>query len=287
MLARRFMMNQLSEETNKAGDVAYWDGSKVKTIDVNKWNNGLGIAVGVVVVPKGFAPDGKTRIVGLNWFDGDGNRTNYMNYFTWSKDYYQSVNEGGQLFPITNNNSVSYDSLSHGSGYFPSDMFSGNISYVDPESKYIEEVGYMIPSPYYIDSPNESYHSEVGSGVGTNASALDFDGLQYSNNISNDYLGSYYYQCAGYACLKYNDGVSNLQYYLPALGEMGYLMARLGKINSTISALNGNIIKGYLWSSSAYDRSDAFYLNTSEGYVKNNVKNYADVVSARSFAIID
>lgn len=75
MLARRFMMNQLSEETNKAGDVAYWDGSKVRTAPLSSWDASLGAAIGVVVVPEGFATDGKARIISLKPTDKKGNQS--------------------------------------------------------------------------------------------------------------------------------------------------------------------------------------------------------------------
>lgn len=55
------------------GDIAYWDGSKVRTTSLSNYNASLGQAVGVVVVPGGFAPDGKTRIVSLHYVDVDGN----------------------------------------------------------------------------------------------------------------------------------------------------------------------------------------------------------------------
>ena len=52
-------------KTNKAGDIAYWSEGKVDTVSYEEWNESLGTPIGVVVVPKGFAPDGKTRICGL------------------------------------------------------------------------------------------------------------------------------------------------------------------------------------------------------------------------------
>ena len=51
----------------KAGDIAYWDGSKVNITSVDEWSSSLGTPVGIVVIPKGFAPDGKTRIISLKW----------------------------------------------------------------------------------------------------------------------------------------------------------------------------------------------------------------------------
>ena len=55
------------------GDIAYWDWSNVRTTSLSNYNTSLGQAVGVVVVPGGFAPDGKTRIVSLHYVDVDGN----------------------------------------------------------------------------------------------------------------------------------------------------------------------------------------------------------------------
>lgn len=47
------------------GDIAYWDGSNVQTCSLDTYNSSMGSAVGVVVIPKGFAPDGKIRICAL------------------------------------------------------------------------------------------------------------------------------------------------------------------------------------------------------------------------------
>ena len=58
-----------------AGDVAYWDGSKVKTTPLSNWSTSLGTPIGVVVVPEGFAPDGKVRIVSLMGVDRNGNQS--------------------------------------------------------------------------------------------------------------------------------------------------------------------------------------------------------------------
>ena len=35
----------------KAGDVAYWDGSRVRTVPLDEYNTSMGVAVGVVAIP--------------------------------------------------------------------------------------------------------------------------------------------------------------------------------------------------------------------------------------------
>ena len=66
-----------------AGDVAYWDGSQVKTTPLSKWNTSLGTAIGVVVVPEGFAPDGKVRIIGLKSVDENGTQSDSHVEMAW------------------------------------------------------------------------------------------------------------------------------------------------------------------------------------------------------------
>ena len=41
----------------------------------------MGIAIGVVVVPEGFIPDGKTRIIGLKPVDTNTSLLNYVRSF--------------------------------------------------------------------------------------------------------------------------------------------------------------------------------------------------------------
>lgn len=50
----------------EVGDVAYWDGSKVRTCAYDSYNESMGTAVGVVVIPGDFLPDGKARMAALN-----------------------------------------------------------------------------------------------------------------------------------------------------------------------------------------------------------------------------
>ena len=64
-------------------DIAYWDGSKVKTVSQDKWDTSLGTPVGVVVIPSGFAPDGKARMISLKYATSAGTSSNSLVSMPW------------------------------------------------------------------------------------------------------------------------------------------------------------------------------------------------------------
>lgn len=49
-----------------AGGIVYFSEGKLKSIHYNDWTSDLGIPVGVITIPQGFAPDGKARMVALS-----------------------------------------------------------------------------------------------------------------------------------------------------------------------------------------------------------------------------
>ena len=244
----------------KAGDVAYWNGSSVKTTPHSKWNPSLGTPIGVVVVPEGFAPDGKPRIVSLLYVDASGNTSTSSKGMKWSNVTVDTSLTNFTKVPTTDNNgSTSTGSDSY--GQLPSDNFTGATSFVDPKAKY-SRTSNLIPSPYLGDVPNPEYNKEIS---GYNNALSDFNGLSNTETLIG--LGEDY--VAANAAYKYNDGASNLQWYLPAMGELGYLMLRFKEINKTITALGDVAVNGsnYFWSSSEYSSSHAYHLYTNTGRV--------------------
>ena len=261
-----------------AGDVAYWDGSQVKTTPLSSWNTSLGTAIGVVVVPEGFAPDGKTRIIGLKPVDKDGNQSSSHVGMKWGVNGDTSLPNYTRVPTTDNAGSTSSGSVDW--GYLPSDKFTGAQSFVDPKAKYSTSSSStnLTPSPYLGETPNPEYY-KVLSG---NNVLSDFNGLSNTHTLVG--LGSDY--VAANACWKYNDGSSSLQWYLPGMVELGYLMPRFNKINNTITALDGLAIasSGGLWSSSEYGNGYAFNVGTTNCSINYNSKINSYYV--RPFAIL-
>ena len=241
-----------------AGDVAYWDGSSVKTTPLSKWDGSMGTPVGVVVVPKGFAPDGRPRIVSLKYVDKSGNTSTSMVGMTWGSIMDTSLTNFNRLPTTDNNGSTSTGSNSY--GYLPSDIFTGATSFVDPKAKYYG-ISNLIPSPYLGEGPNPEYSKEIS---GYNNALSDFNGLSNTETLVG--LGSGY--TAANAAWNYKDAANKCQWYLPAMGELGYLLPRFNEINETITALGGVAVNSTgLWSSSEGGGDRTYYSSIKSGYV--------------------
>lgn len=260
--------------------MAYWDGTNVQTISKNSWNTSLGTPIGVVVIPSNFLPDGKARIISLNAVDNSGNTSTSHSGIYWEEDgnYVDTTLTNYTRVPITNNtNSVSSSSSSY--GYLPSDNFTGDTSFVDGSAKYGITDTNKIPSPYNGSEFNTDYSKDIS---GYNNGLSDFNGLSNTQVLVG--LGSNY--ATANAAYNYNDGVSNIQWYLPSAGELGFLVARFKTINNTISQLSGVAIPSYFfWSSTECNRGYAYLMSTDNGFTDVNLKDFDFYV--RPFACLD
>ena len=257
-------------------DIAYWDGSKVKTIAKDKYSTSLGIAIGVVVIPEGMLPDSKARIMGLKPVDANGNASDTHIGVVWD-EYCNETNLTKYTKVPTTDNAASTSTGSSSYGYLPSDKFTGKQSYIDGKTKY-NSTSKLIPSPYLGDDKtmNPEYIKEIS---GNNALS-DFNGLENTNALVN--LGPEW--IAANAAWNYSDGISNVQWYLPAMGELGFLMPRFNEINKTLAITNGVLISNMnFWSSSEYsiDGACGLYIpNGSVGYDDKFNQNYVRVFAA-------
>lgn len=254
------------------GDVAYWDGSKVKTCTLGSYDSSMGTAVGVVVIPENFLPDGKARMIALK-------QSNNKTWGGYGTDISDLVNYN--RVPITDN-AGSTTTGSNVNGHLPSDRFTGSQSFVDPMAKY-GNTSNLIPSPYLSDGTlNPEYMKTI---EGYNNALSDFNGKGNTDILVG--LGSDYV-AANHAKDYTIDGVSSINWYLPACGELGVMIARLGSINAVISTLGGVAVPTdyILWSSSEYNKSYAYGVLAYNGSVSyNNMKS--NNTRVRYFAIID
>ena len=273
------IMNGGGSEEPSVGDVAYYNNGKIKTVSISKWNTSLGTPIGVVVIPSNFLPDGKARILSLKAVDRNGNAATSHSYMFWgqSGNYVDTTLTNYTKVPITDNTS-STSSSSYSSGYLPSDNFAGSTSFVDSNAKYYTTGSNKIPSPYNGNVFNTDYGKEIS---GNNAFS-DFNGLSNTQVLVG--LGSDY--TAANAAYNYNDGVSNMQWYLPSAGELGFLVARVKTINSTISQLGGVVVPSdCFWSSTEYSNSNVYCMDTGFGNVVNYFKD--DYFFVRPFALLE
>lgn len=266
------------------GDIAYWDGNMVKTVPLSNWGTSLGTPVGVVVIPDNFLPDGRARIVSL---------VNMAH--AWGDQFDWYLNELGnddtpltnfQAVPITNNNGAITGNEIY--GYLPSDNYSSTISYDDPLSRYssLSQYSFRVPSPYLGDKGLNPSYSDSSF-----ANALsDFNGLSNTEILFNFVPTNGGTFGAACACYEYKDSAgSNLQWYLPSLGELGFLIARLRTITSSITAVGGieftnSIDVGY-WSSTEILSSNAWGVFIHDGLVATPMSE-SSFGYTRAFALI-
>lgn len=247
----------------------YFTDGKLKSIHYNDWDNSLGTPVGVITIPKGFAPDGKARMIALS---GQTNTT----WGGYSIDISGMTNYN--RVPTTDNaGSTSTRSNSH--GYLPSDKFTGATSYVDSVAKY-SQTSNLIPSPYAGDAPNPDYYKTIS---GYNNALSDFSGKANTEllvGLETDYP-------AANACWTYSDGISNTKWYLPAMGELGYMMPRFNEINAGLAKVNAVQLNssGYYWSSSEYSSGNAYTVRSANGSVSNYAKDLN--TSTRPWAVVE
>lgn len=244
----------------------------MQTCALDQYDTSMGIAVGVVVIPGDFLPDGKARMIALN----QSNTTKAWGGY--GTDISDLVNYN--RVPITDNAGSTTTGCEY-KGYLPSDKFTGSQSFVDPMAKY-GRTSNLIPSPYLSDGTlNPEYMKTINSH---NNVLSDFNGKGNTDILVG--LGSDYV-AANHAKNYTPDGVSGIDWYLPACGELGVMLARIGSINTVISTLGGVAVptSNSLWSSSEFNSDFAFCTNTSNGCVDAYGKNYGNYV--RSFATID
>lgn len=263
MMARRS-----STQVANVGDIAYKasDGS-IKVISQNAWDASLGIALGVVVIPSGFAPDNKLpRIAALVEYS-----------VKWSTSQKDTSLKNYLVLATTDNTSLGATGTTS-RGYLPSDGLSGATSFVDPIAKYGNYTPY-IPSPYLGDTPNPAYYAEMANG---NALS-DFNGKGNTDVLVA--LGSAY-TAANSARGHKVTGAEEIVWSLPAAGELGHLVPRRTVINASLTKAGGTLLSVPCWSSTEYSSDYAYGLGIINCNEWEFVKTRTDFV-VRPFTTLE
>ena len=237
---------------------------------MSEYNPANGPAVGLVVVPNNCTPDGTVRIMSVKGCTSGGTTSSTENEIVWGP-YTDTGLPGLTSVPTWTNSAGSTSGFSD-YGYAPSDSFSDVECYGNSSVFYSEDVEYEEPIIPPIltsaDTLNPDCLVEIRS-PNTNA-LLDFDGA--GNTALLVGLGTAY--TAANACANYSVDGMETGWYLPACGELVYILPKFTVLQDTLSSLSGvslNASNDY-WSSSEYDARAARSVDTYAGIVSGYPK---------------
>ena len=263
----------------KVGDIIYHDGKKLKFTSKDEWNSSLGTPVAVVVIPASHMPDGKCRGMslcnmsyktpqtGTLGIGNDNAETNGTN-LRWGV-------YGTDVSSLTNHTTIKAIGETTDYGYFPSDLYKGmtKITIVDGGTYGITtkdstddieaawwrvihnggigcvEEDHLVISPYASDgSQNHAYLTE-GQALADMDGKANTKALVTKSAIKDTYSGGAFENIevnypAAFACSQFRTlGTKQGDWYLPAIGELGYLCARVKRINESLAAIGTSAVQ--------------------------------------------
>ena len=251
-----------------------------------EWTDELGIPIGVVVIPKGFLPDGKARVMGMYAATSAGTRDETRNVaLQWCPQSAFTVNTGLDNLdevPVLDFDTNTISGKTY-NAYLPSDSFTqypnpwdiGTAYYGDPTGSIYRPT----PSPYGTDSAlNSLYIATEYSGETIANPLADFKGKENTDILVD--LGSDYTAANAARNYKSYNG-DTLEWYLPSCGELGFICARRVAINEALEKIGGLVLtSASFWSSSEYSSYYARYVNFGNGCVSSLTKDYNYCVRA-------
>ena len=252
--------------------------------------------VGVCVIPDGLLPDRKARFMSVKAITTASTAgSTSENGIIWSNDYNRTVlpkqytqvpcvglNENEGTGVITNQ--VEH---SNNKGYMPSDYENGHFTalknpYDSVTMFTYDDSGHHIPSPFMNNGAfNENYSTLFTTGgTAINNALSDFDGFRNTQILIKDAD-----VVAAKHCAIFNPGYGEGEWYLPAVGELGFIMPRFKVINSKLSALGSSGVQLHdydlYWSSTEHDGGLAWRVALSDGYVVFGTKY--EILYVRAF----
>lgn len=235
--------------------------------------------VGICVAPASHFADGKSRFMSLKEMTtGSTSGITTHEGIVWN-----TTNTDAGLTKFATVAVVDGEGVVKGVGkygYIPAKRaaWSGNTQPADrPVDGVYYGQGADKPSAYpFLEdgSLNPNYAATALSGSTIINSLSDVNGVANTTHLVG--LGNTYR--AANACRSFTPGTHNGEWYLPAMGELGYTIASFDDINARIAAagndkgvqLDGSA--GY-WSSTEYSETFACYLAMYNGLVNYYTKN--------------
>ena len=262
--------------------------------------------IGVCVIASNFLPDGKARFVSLKAMDGtpegksDGqewiywgteNNANYTSeYFPayWNNSCVVQNDRAYDRVPVDTNMDGVLDMFDQNGGQLPlgksSDPGSGWIANTEDSGTYYRgnTVTSKIPSPYGSDGKLNPNYMFEGSIMGSRNCLQDIYGER-----NTEILVKHYQPCIpALYCRRFCPGYKDNEWYLPAVGELGFIPPRfdfiVSKMQEAITAGSPGVVlsTSSYWSSSEWDSECAWYVSMYYGDVGSNGKGNGYYVRA-------
>lgn len=260
-----------------------------KIENIKRYSPELGyIPIGVVVVPAFHMEDNKCRVMSLKGMNVDSPDTGSSEH---SKLCYGGY--GTNVSELINYNVVCHVGSegtvnetiqgTYQNAFLPSDKYNKVINPYDTDTYYSTNTAseYYAPSPFLTDGNFNPNYSSTNSPSSAYNALSDFDGENNTKilvglatsqsdwktaaTIVNE-SGAGYYPAACCCWRFHTEGTSQGDWYLPALGELGYVIPNLNKINNVIQALIDEYGEGFsMQLTDTYHSSTEFGANSSRG----------------------
>lgn len=304
----------------KAGDIVFYDSEKAEKVIVSyaTWSADTGAysssrytPIGVMVIPKshnvyGTGEGAMMSLKYMSYSSPDSGSTS-GSYIYWGEyDHDLDLTNYNELVSVgTASDQYTTAQGESDNRYLPSDKFSATACLTDPTAYYYGASYNAAPSPYLENGSRNPVYYQTTSPTSANNALSDFSGAsntEYLINLDKTQSGwktastitnndSQGYTPAACCCWRYSTaGTKQGDWYLPACGEAGYIVARAQTINNTLTALqdvygsNVAAVMGdsdWYWTSSEYSSINARDVYLSNGTVNNYAKDGDDYV--RSF----
>jgi hypothetical protein len=244
------------------GDIVYIKNNVISVCPLSSYSSSKGNVIGVIVIPSNILPDSYPRMIGINAINSEG-------YPFFSSP---TPNDSSSFEDSALNNYIKM-------AYYNSDGYSnfGTIT---------ENNGNGVMSPYTTGNTlNPDYI--IKSGI--HNCFCDFKGLQNTITLVTNQPKN----VAANVAYNYGDGYSVKQWYLPSIGELGFLAAKLTYINNSITSVGGDSIdiSTGLWSSTEYNAGAAWNVYFGQSTINNSCVVESSSKSAdyhvRPFALLN